>query len=86
MADEKTEEPSSQKLEKAHEEGNFPKTAEFSSALVFASVLLTLMGGGGLFLDQFRLLISLAVEIPPSGTSTHELWLKVVPFLIFSFG
>lgn len=77
MADEKTEEPSSQKLEKAHEEGNFPKTAEFSSALVFASVLLTLMGGGGLFLDQFRLLISLAVEIPPSGTSTHELWLKI---------
>lgn len=77
MADEKTEEPSERKLEKAHEEGNFPKSAEFSSALVFAAVLLTLLGGGKLFLDQFRLLIQQAVDVPQGGASTHDLWLKV---------
>ena len=77
MADEKTEAPSDRKLEKAHEEGNFPKSAEFCSALVFGAVLLTLLGGGNMFLDQFRLLIRLAVEIPPAGASPHDLWLTI---------
>ena len=77
MSDEKTEEASEQKLEKANEEGNFPKSQEFCSAFIFGVVLLTVVGYGPLILDQFRVLISVALAFGTSPLSMEELWSKI---------
>ncbi|MES2831681.1 MAG: EscU/YscU/HrcU family type III secretion system export apparatus switch protein [Pseudomonadota bacterium] len=77
MADEKTEDATDQKLEKANEEGNFPKSTEFCSAIVFALVLLTLIGGGSLLFDQLRVLIRVGLEFNAQNLSMDELWVKM---------
>jgi len=77
MADEKTEEATDQKLEKAHEDGSFPKSTEFCSAIVFAMVLLTLIGGGSMLFDQLRVLIRVGLEFNSRDLSMEELWVKM---------
>ena len=74
MADEKTEEPSDHKLGKAHEEGNFPKSAEFASAIVFAVVLMMIVGGGKVFLDRMRALIRVGLDFKAGEMQLNELW------------
>ena len=76
MADEKTEEATDHKLEKAHEDGNFPKSQEFSSAVVFGMVLIVLIGGGRMLLDQLRVLVQAATEIGSNNLSIEELTVK----------
>jgi type III secretion protein U len=77
MADEKTEEPSERKIEKAHEDGNFPKSQEFCSALIFAAVLMMLSSGGAMLLDQFRALIRIGLDFGPNDLSVEEIWVKI---------
>lgn len=77
MSDEKTEDASEQKLEKAHEDGNFPKSQEFCSAFVFGAVLLTVISCGPLMLDQFRVLISTALAFGSSLLTMEELWSRI---------
>ena len=77
MSDEKTEDASEQKLEKAHEEGNFPKSQEFCSAFIFGAVLLTVVASGSLMLDQFRVLVSAALAFGSSPLNMEELWSKI---------
>lgn len=77
MADEKTEEPSERKIEKAHEDGNFPKSQEFCSALIFAAVLMMLSGGGAMLLDQFRVLIRLGLDFGTNDFSIEEIWVRI---------
>ena len=76
MADEKTEEPTEQKLEKAREEGNFPKSQEFASSIVFGFVLMTCLFGGNLFLDRFRVLIRLGLDFDANRLSPEALLVK----------
>ena len=73
MADEKTEEPTERKLEKAREDGSFPKSQEFCSAIVFAAVLLTLLGGGKMALEQIRTLMSIALDFSPGNFTIEAL-------------
>jgi type III secretion protein U len=77
MADEKTEEPTSRKLEKAHDDGSFPKSQEVTSAVVFAMVLVMLIAGGRVMFEQFRTLINVAVEISSNNISLEVLWDKL---------
>lgn len=77
MSDEKTEEATEQKLEKANEDGSFPKSTEFCSAVVLAMVLLTLIGGGSLLLDQIRVLIRVGLEFNDKNLTMDELWVKI---------
>ncbi len=77
MSDEKTEEPSERKLEKAHEEGNFPKSQEFCSGLIFAAVLLCLIGGGGFLMDQLRVLIRIGMDFGASELGMDEMRVRL---------
>lgn len=77
MADEKTEEPTEQKLEKAREEGNFPKSQEFASAIVFVFVLMTCLFGANQFLDHLRVLIQMALRFDASSLSEEALLVKI---------
>ena len=82
MADEKTEEPTEHKLEKSREEGNFPKSQEFASSVVFGSVLLAIIGGGSSLFEQFRVLIRMGLEFGSRQLTNEELLVKVS--IIFS--
>ena len=74
MADEKTEEPSDHKLDKAHEDGNFPKSAEFASSIVFAVVLMLIIGGGRDMLDRMRAMVRLSLDFKAGEMQLNELW------------
>ena len=76
MADEKTEEPSDHKLDKAHEDGNFPKSQEFASAIVFAVVLMLVVGGSKALFERFRALIRMGLEFNAGEMRLEELWNK----------
>ena len=76
MADEKTEEPSDQKLDKAHEDGNFPKSQEFASSIVFAAVLMMVIGGGTELLERIRALIRVGLNFKAGEMRLEELWNK----------
>lgn len=76
MSDEKTEEPTEQKLEKAREEGNFPKSQEFASAIVFIFVLMTCLFGGSFLFDRLRVLIRLGLDFDASRLSHEALLVK----------
>ena len=76
MSDEKTEEPTEQKLEKAREEGNFPKSQEFASAIVFGFVLMTCLFGANFFFDRFRVLIRLGLDFDAARLSPEALLVK----------
>lgn len=77
MADEKTEEPTEQKLEKAREDGNFPKSQEFASSVVFCLVLMTCMFGANQFFDRLRVLIQMALRFDATSMSQEALAVKV---------
>ena len=77
MADEKTEEPTEQKLEKAREEGNFPKSQEFASSIVFGSVLMACLFGGNFLYDRLRVLIRLALDFDTTKLTSEALLIKV---------
>lgn len=77
MADEKTEEPTDQKLEKAREEGNFPKSQEFASAIVFGLVLMTCLFGANQFFDRLRLLIQMGFRFDADSLSQEALLVKI---------
>lgn len=77
MAGEKTEEPTEQKLEKAREEGNFSKSQELSSAVVYGVVVMTLVGSGNFFMDQFRELIRVGLDFSPGSFSNDAILLKM---------
>lgn len=76
MADEKTEEPTEQKLEKAREEGNFPKSQEFASAIVFGFVLMTCLFGGNFFYDRLQVLIRIGLDFDANRLSHEALLVK----------
>lgn len=82
MSDEKTEEATDHKLEKAREEGNFPKSVEFASAIVFGAVLLSIVAAGNSIFDQFRVLIRLGLEFSSKNLTNEELLVKAS--IIFS--
>jgi type III secretion protein U len=82
MADEKTEEPTEHKLEKSREEGNFPKSQEFASSVVFGVVLLAIIAGGNSFFDRFRVLIRMGLEFGSKQLTSEELLVKAS--IIFS--
>lgn len=76
MSDEKTEEPTEQKLEKAREQGNFPKSQELASAVVFGVVLMTCVFGSSYFIDRFRVLIRLGLDFDASRFTDEALLVK----------
>lgn len=73
MSDEKTEEPSAHKLDKAHEDGNFPKSQEFASAIVFATVLMLVIGQSTEIFGRIRALILVGLDFRSGEMSVEEL-------------
>ena len=66
MSDDKTEEASEQKLAKAREDGDIPKSAEMTSALIMigasATVLLTLEGMGAEWMGLMQRCLDVAMR------------------------
>jgi len=77
MSEEKTEDATDRKLEKAHEEGTFPKSPEFCGAVIFALVLMTLVGGGSYLFDQLRVLVRVGLDFGVQDLTLPDLWVKM---------
>ncbi|MBN3857576.1 flagellar type III secretion system protein FlhB [Paraburkholderia sp. Ac-20340] len=73
MSDEKTEEPSQQKLKKTREEGQVAKSADVVETACLAAVFLALQAGGAHIVDTLRALLTEALDF--AGTARDGPWI-----------
>ena len=96
MSDDKTEEPSAQKLRKAREEGNVPKSQEFTGMLVMVTALVATLAwwpsAAGRILGFFREATEFAARTPDHNDllnflkdSVEVMAFAITPILAASF-
>ncbi|HEV3104153.1 MAG TPA: type III secretion system export apparatus subunit SctU [Trinickia sp.] len=77
MSDEKTEEPSQQKLKKVREQGQVAKSTDLVEVACLGAILITLMAGGHFFADTLRLIVKDALDFMSGDRSMQALALTM---------
>lgn len=72
----KTEQPSEQKLRKAREEGNLPRSKELVTALMTLGAALLLNAFSGALAEMFQVITTLNMKLPKSAAFEPEYMLK----------
>ncbi|MCG7584412.1 flagellar biosynthesis protein FlhB [Photobacterium sp. OFAV2-7] len=72
----KTEQPSEQKLRKAREEGNLPRSKELVTALMTLGAALLLNAFSGALAEMFQVITTLNMKLPKSAAFETEYMLK----------
>jgi type III secretion protein U len=73
MSDEKTEQPSDQKLRKAREQGQVAKSTDLVEVACLGAIYLTLQSGEHYLADTLRAVVKDALDFCASDRSLHEL-------------
>ncbi|MEA3121205.1 MAG: type secretion protein, partial [Paraburkholderia sp.] len=73
MSDEKTEEPSAKKLEKAREEGQVAKSSDLVEAASLGAVIVMLLSGEHYLAGTLRAIVKEALDFVSGGRSTQDM-------------